>query len=57
MHRYKITGVQLGETKAVFNAGRAEKLVKSAPATIQVSKHTHMHVASQMRGGGRKSRF
>lgn len=32
-----MTGLQLGETKVIFNSGHAKKLVKSVPAAIQVS--------------------
>lgn len=35
--RYTVTGLELGETKLVFNSGYGDKTVSSAPATIQVS--------------------
>lgn len=35
--RYTVTGLELGETKLVFNSGHSDQLIVSAPAPIQVS--------------------
>lgn len=35
--RYQVTGLELGETKAVFYAGYNDQLIKSSTVTIQVS--------------------
>lgn len=35
--RYQVTGLELGETKIVFNSGHGDKIISSAPVNIQVS--------------------
>lgn len=37
--RYKINGLDLGETKVIFYSGYNEQLIKSQTVTIQVSKY------------------
>lgn len=42
--RYLITGLELGETKIIFNSGYADKIISSPPVNIQVST-THIIIS------------
>lgn len=42
--RYQVTGLELGETKAVFYAGYNDHLIKSSTVTIQVSDSVFFYI-------------
>lgn len=43
-YRYIVTGMELGETKVVVNAGTGEKQISSSPVPVQVSDYESVFI-------------